>query len=99
MQPSALSQLSRSVAQAPQDAIRSDGGWHLLDYRAAAVRSELLEIAALLEHAHDPEPASVAKLRHLLTDDTSPLYDPSVDAAALHATLTEVRRGLRRQTQ
>jgi hypothetical protein len=99
MQPSTLAQLARSTAQAPQDAVRSDGGQHLLDYRAAAARNQLLEIAALLEHAHNPEPKSVAKLRHLLTDDTSPLYDPSVDPRALHATLTEVRRGLRRQTQ
>jgi hypothetical protein len=79
--------------------MRSDGGRHLLGYRAAAARNELLEIAALLEHAYDPDSASVATLRHLLTHDTSPLYDPSVDPAALRAALTEVRRGLRRQTQ
>jgi len=45
----------------------------LLQYRAAAVRSELLEIAAALEHAHDPDQACAATLRELLaTGATTP---------------------------
>jgi hypothetical protein len=66
-----------------------------LHYRVAAVRAELLEIAALLEHAHDPDPGCIAALRDLLRDAASPLYDPSVDPAQLRATLDKARAALR----
>ena len=40
----------------------------LLHYRVAAVRTDLLEIAAMLERVHDPDPASVAALHDLLAN-------------------------------
>jgi hypothetical protein len=69
----------------------------LLHYRAAAVRTDLLEIAALLERAHDPDPACVAALHEMLASGDSPLYHPGVPAAELRATLDEVRAGLSRR--
>ncbi len=69
----------------------------LLYYRAAAVRADLLEIAALLEHAHDPDPGSVAALRDLLRGERSPLFDAAVAASELRATLDRARAALRRQ--
>jgi class 3 adenylate cyclase len=66
----------------------------LLRFRAAAVRSELLEIAALLERARDPDPACVVALRELLANGDSPLYHPGIPAAQLLATLDYVRTGL-----
>jgi hypothetical protein len=66
-----------------------------LHYRAAAVRTELLELAAILEHAHDPDPASVAALRDLLADSRgSPLYNPNIPAADLDEALQRIRTGL-----
>jgi hypothetical protein len=59
----------------------------LLRYRAAAVRTDLLEIAALLEQASDPDPASVKAIDHLLANRDSPLYDPAVHISELYATL------------
>jgi hypothetical protein len=69
----------------------------LLHYRAAAVRADLLEIAALLEHAHDPDPGCVAALRELLRGERSPLYDAAVAASELRATLDRACAALRRQ--
>jgi hypothetical protein len=66
----------------------------LLRYRAAAVRLELLEIAALLEHAQNPDPSPVRAVRQLLRDRTSPLYDVAVDVAELRTTLGNVRKAL-----
>lgn len=67
----------------------------LLHYRAAAVRSDLLEIAALLEHTHDPDPARVAALHNLLANGCdSPLYNTDIHISELHATLHYVRSGL-----
>lgn len=66
----------------------------VLRYRAAAVRLELLEIAALLEHAQDPEPAAIRAVRKLLRDRTSPLYDLAVDVAELRTTLNCLRKTL-----
>jgi hypothetical protein len=67
----------------------------LLHYRAAAVRTELLEIAALLEHSHDPDPDCVAALRDLLANGCdSPLFNPDVHVSELHVTLDYVRSGL-----
>lgn len=68
----------------------------LLHYRAAAVRTELLEIAALLERAHDPDPICVAALHQLLANGDSPLYHPGIPAAELRATLDYVRAELTR---
>jgi hypothetical protein len=66
-----------------------------LHYRAAAVRTELLELAAILEHAHDPDPASVAALRDLLANRRgSPLYNPNIPAADLDEALQRIRTGL-----
>jgi hypothetical protein len=66
-----------------------------LHYRAAAVRTELLEIAAILEHTHDPDPASVTALRDLLANSRgSPLYNPNIPAAELDEALQRIRAGL-----
>jgi hypothetical protein len=67
----------------------------LLHYRAAAVRTDLLEIAALLEHAHDPDPDCVAALRNLLANGCdSPLYNADIHISELRATLDHVHAGL-----
>jgi hypothetical protein len=66
-----------------------------LHYRAAAVRTELLELAAILEHTHDPDPASVIALRDLLANaHDSPLYNPNIPAAELDEALQRIRAGL-----
>jgi hypothetical protein len=67
----------------------------VLRYRAAAARAELLAIAALLEHAQNPDPAAVLAVRELLRDRASPLYDVAVDVAELHGTLKELRDAIR----
>jgi hypothetical protein len=67
----------------------------LLHYRAAAVRSELLEIAAALDRTQDPDPESVATLHELLTNGCdSPLYNPDIHVSELRATLDRVRAGV-----
>jgi hypothetical protein len=67
----------------------------LLHYRAAAVPSDLLEIAATLEHANNPDPACVAALHDLLANGCdSPLYNADIHISELHATLDYVRSGL-----
>jgi hypothetical protein len=64
----------------------------LLHYRAAAVRTDLLEIAALLERTNNPDPARVAALHDLLANGCdSPLYNPNVHISELHATLHYIR--------
>jgi hypothetical protein len=66
-----------------------------LHYRAAAVRTELLELAAILEHTHDPDPVGVAALRDLLANSRdSPLYNPNIPAAELDEALQRIRAGL-----
>jgi hypothetical protein len=61
----------------------------LLHYRAAAVRSELLEIA------HDPDPACVTTLHELLANGCdSPLYNPDVHVSELRAAVYYVRAGI-----
>jgi hypothetical protein len=66
----------------------------LLHYRAAAVRTDLLEIAALIERADNPDPDCVAALRNLLANGESPLYHPGVRVSELYATLEYIRSGL-----
>jgi hypothetical protein len=68
----------------------------LLHYRAAAVRGQLLEIAALLERAHDPDLECVKEIHRLLANGDSPLYHPGVHVSELYATLYYVRAGLSR---
>jgi hypothetical protein len=65
----------------------------VLHCRVAAVRTDLLEIAALLERAHHPDPVRVAALRDLLADGgDSPLHNSHI--RKLHATLHYVHGGL-----
>jgi hypothetical protein len=67
----------------------------LLHYRTAAVRSDLLEIAAILERAHTPNPACVATLHELLANGCdSPLYNPDLHVSELRATVHHVRAEL-----
>jgi hypothetical protein len=67
----------------------------LLHHRAAAVRTELLEIAAMLESAHAPDPACMAQLHELLANGcSSPLYNADIHISELRATLYGVRAGL-----
>jgi hypothetical protein len=67
----------------------------LLHFRAAAVRTEPLEIAATLEHTQHPDPACMAALHELLANGCdSPLYNPDIHVSELHATLHYVRAGL-----
>jgi hypothetical protein len=66
----------------------------LLHYRAAAVRTDLLEIAALIERADSPDPDCVAALRNLLANGDSPLYHARVHVSELYATLDYIRAGL-----
>jgi hypothetical protein len=67
----------------------------LLGDRVQLVRSDLLEIAALLERAAEPDPECVRTLHRLLTDGCeSPLYNPDVHPSELRATLYYVRAGL-----
>lgn len=64
----------------------------LLGYRVAVVRTDLLEIAALLERAYQPNPACIAALRNLLANGCdSPLYNTDIHPSELHATLDYVR--------
>lgn len=66
----------------------------LLHVRAAAVRTDLLEIAALLAQVDDPDPASVNAIRELLAGGAGPLYNPTVQVSELSATLNDIRAGL-----
>jgi hypothetical protein len=67
----------------------------LLRYRAAAVRPDLLEIAAMLERTQIPNPACLATLDELLsTGRDSPLYNPRIPVAELHTALNDIRSGL-----
>ena len=62
--------------------------------RAAAMAGQLLELANALEETGTPDPASVALIRELLTDGTSPLYNPNLPATDLQTTLTRARAGI-----
>jgi hypothetical protein len=66
----------------------------LLHYRAAAVRTDLLEIAVLLEQAHDPDVGCVVAVRELLANGESPLYHPGVHVSELYRTLDSIRARL-----
>lgn len=87
----ALAQGMRAVCRAA--ARETPDRWRvLLCSRAAPFRSEMLEVAALLEQARDPDWACVAALRELLRDGrTSPLYNPAIDPRHLGVILDRAR--------
>jgi hypothetical protein len=62
--------------------------------RVARVRPQLLELACLLEQAHNPDPTFVALVQELLRDGASPLYNPNVPADDLYTMLNRARFGL-----
>jgi hypothetical protein len=67
----------------------------LLISRAAAVRTTLLEVAALIRCSTDPDPECIADLHTLLTSGCdSPLLNPDVPAQQLRATLERARTTL-----
>lgn len=67
----------------------------LLYDRVALVRTELTEIAAMLDSVNDPDPEAIAMLGGLLADGCgSPLYNPDVHASELWATLYYARSRL-----
>lgn len=60
------------------------------------VRSDLIELADLLERADDPDPECVATLRELLRNGCdSPLYNADLHISELRARLYFARRRLR----
>ncbi len=67
----------------------------LLPDRVDSVRADLLEIAALLERASEPDPGCVTALHRLLTDGCeSPLYNADLHPSELRATLHHVHSRL-----
>ncbi len=65
-------------------------------HRVDAVRSELLELAALLEQAHDIDPETLADVRRLVTSGCdSPLYNPDLHPSEMVAALYFLRSRLR----
>jgi hypothetical protein len=67
----------------------------LLYDRLDEVRSDLLQIAAMLEWADDPDPECVAELNRLLRDGCdSPLHNRAVHPSELRATLYYARQAL-----
>jgi hypothetical protein len=91
----ALAQGVRAVARAAADQSPPSRWGVLLRSRAVPVRTELLEVAAMVERAHQPDVACIEALGRLLQDGgMSPLYNPAVDPRELAATLDYVRSGL-----
>jgi hypothetical protein len=63
--------------------------------RVDAVRTELLELAALIEQARDIDPACLAEVRRLLTSGCeSPLYNPDIHPSEMLAALYFLRSRL-----
>jgi hypothetical protein len=91
----ALAQGMRAVARAAADQSPPSTWGVLLRSRAVPLRSELLEVAAMVERAQEPDVACMAALRSVLRDGgTSPLYNPAIDPRELAETLDYVRREL-----
>jgi hypothetical protein len=90
-----LAQGMRAVARAAADQSPPSRWAILLRSRAVPLRAELLEVAAMVERAQQPDVACIAALRNLLRDGrTSPLYNPATDPRELAETLDYVRREL-----
>jgi hypothetical protein len=67
----------------------------LLISRATSLRSELLEVAALVRCSSNPDPECLAELHELLTSGLdSPLYNRRVPAGQLAETLNRARDAL-----
>jgi hypothetical protein len=91
----ALAQGMRAVARAAAAQTPPSRWGVLLRSRAVPLRKELLEVAAMVERAQQPDVACIEAVRSLLRDGgTSPLYNPSIDPRELAATLDYVRRAL-----
>jgi hypothetical protein len=92
----ALAEWLRRTADKPHN--RYPGRWRgelLLQDRVTPVRSELHEIASLVERARDPEPAWIESLHDLLGNGCdSPLYNADVHESELRATLYYARAAL-----
>jgi hypothetical protein len=87
--------LRRTANRTPHPRPRTRTPEPLLHYRVSAVRTDLLEIAATLEHAQTPDPARVTALHDLLANGCdSPLYNADIHISELYATLDYVRSGL-----
>ncbi len=92
---SALAQCLRRTADRALEQDRARRRFEvLLRARAAAVRDDLLEIADLLEHTDNPDPACVANLYKLLRDGQGPLYNSEIHISKLRARLFYARRRL-----
>lgn len=91
----ALAQGIRAVARAAADQSPPSRWGVLLRSRAVPVRTELLEVAAMVERAPQPDVACIEALGRLLRDGgMSPLYNPALDPRELAAALDYVRSGL-----
>ena len=82
----------RRVARRSRISPRAQRSESLLCDRAEAVRTELLELAAVLQAASNPPPEVIAALHELLTDGcSSPLYNADVPVEELSARLDRAR--------
>jgi hypothetical protein len=83
----------RRTADPIQSHCRFDPCPVLVD-RVAPLRDELVKLAIDLEETQTPDLACVALIRELLTDGSSPLYNPNIHVSELRATLDHVRARL-----
>jgi hypothetical protein len=87
----------RRTAGPIQSPCRFDACPVLVD-RVAPIRDELLKLANALEETQTPNPACVALIRELLTNGSSPLYNPNLPAANLYRNLASARAGITAQS-
>jgi hypothetical protein len=83
----------RRSAAAIQPRCRFDPCPVLVD-RVAPIRDDLLELADDLEETQTPDPACVALIRELLTNGSSPLYNPNLPAEDLYTNVARARAGI-----
>jgi hypothetical protein len=86
------SSLRRTVA--PMQPPRRFDCCPVLTERVAAVRPGLLQLASALERNPEPDPASVALVRELLSDGCGPLYNSNVPADDLRHAITRASAGI-----
>jgi hypothetical protein len=97
---SVVRQLRRIARSRPEpDPLRRHYVLHQQD-RVAAVRDELLELAALIEQARDIDPECLVEVRRLLTSGCdSPLYNPDIHPSEMLAALYFMRSRLREMAE